>query len=302
MKEISFDTSSGTIKAACWDEVNDPIGTVQVAHGLGEYHGRYHELAERLNRKGYIVFCNDHLGHGLNVSKQNPKGYFGDEESFGDVVNHLAEMNSYIRKKYPAKKHFLVAHSLGTAISLSLLQRGLTFDGVVLSATFFVNPLLLFINGLLVGLEMRTLGPKGISKQMEDLTTVKHNSAFKPNRTTHDWLSTNEESVDAYVADPLCGFPNTVKLWQDLKIGFSGLWSKKSLKEIDENNRFLCLTGSQDSVNANGKQSEKIHNLLIDLGLESEFISYEGMRHEIFNELGRKKVFAQVLDFFEHSA
>ena len=77
---------------------------------------------------------------------------------------------------------------------------------------------------------------------------------------------------------------------------------KKSLKEIDENNRFLCLTGSQDSVNANGKQSEKIHNLLIDLGLDSEFISYEGMRHEIFNEIGREKVFSQVLDFFEHSA
>ena len=173
---------------------------------------------------------------------------------------------------------------------------------MVLSATFSINPLLLFINGLLVALEMRTLGPKGISKQMEDLTTVKHNSAFKPNRTTHDWLSTNEESVDAYVADPLCGFPNTVKLWQDLKIGFSDLWSKKSFKKIDENNRFLCLTGSQDSVNANGKQSEKIHNLLIDLGLESEFISHEGMRHEIFNELGREKVFDQVLDFFEHSA
>ena len=66
MKEISFDTSSGRLKLH-GDKVNDPVGTVQVAHGLGEYHGRYHELAERLNRKGYIVFCNDHLGHGLNV-------------------------------------------------------------------------------------------------------------------------------------------------------------------------------------------------------------------------------------------
>ena len=76
----------------------------------------------------------------------------------------------------------------------------------------------------------------------------------------------------------------------------------KKPQKIDENNRFLCLTGSQDSVNVNGKQSEKIHNLLIDLGLESEFISYEGMRHEIFNELDREKVFTQVLEFFEHSA
>ena len=300
MKHISFDSLAGTVKAVCWDDVVNPIGTIQLAHGLGEYHDRYHEFAEFFNQQGYLVFCNDHLGHGLNISEDIPKGYFGDEDGYENVVNQLAEMNSHIRKNHPLNLHFLVAHSLGTAVSLSLLKRGLIFDGVVLSAAFSINPFMLFLNGLLLGLEMRAIGPKGISKQMEEFTTIKHNAPFKPQRTTHDWLSTDDKRVDSYVSDPLCGFPNTAKLWDDLKNGFDGLWSKNSLANIDEANRFLCLTGDKDSVNQNGKQAKKIHDSLIEIGFESNFMSYSEMRHEIFQEVNRKTVFNNVLDFLKN--
>ena len=52
-----------------------PWGTLQVSHGLGEYHKRYRDFAEYLNKQGLIVYCNDHLGHGLHVINGMKKGY-----------------------------------------------------------------------------------------------------------------------------------------------------------------------------------------------------------------------------------
>ena len=41
-------------------------GVAQIAHGLGEHIGRYAELAETLVHREFVVYGNDHRGHGLN--------------------------------------------------------------------------------------------------------------------------------------------------------------------------------------------------------------------------------------------
>ena len=74
-----------------------PKGTIQIAHGLVEYHDRYDEFAKFLNEHGYIVYCNDHLGATAH-KKGELKGYFVDENGYEAVVDQLAEMNSVIRK------------------------------------------------------------------------------------------------------------------------------------------------------------------------------------------------------------
>ena len=38
-----------------WDDVTDPVGVVQVAHGLAEHAARYDRLARALNAAGYVV-------------------------------------------------------------------------------------------------------------------------------------------------------------------------------------------------------------------------------------------------------
>ena len=94
MKKLALESSYETLRAAVWDNVQNPKGTIQIAHGLVEYHGRYDDLANFLNKNGYIVFCNDHLGHGLHVKNGSKKGYFSEEDGYENVVNQFAEMNS----------------------------------------------------------------------------------------------------------------------------------------------------------------------------------------------------------------
>ena len=43
-----------------------PKAIVQIAHGMGEHAGRYRRLAEALTDAGYVVYANDHRGHGAH--------------------------------------------------------------------------------------------------------------------------------------------------------------------------------------------------------------------------------------------
>ena len=42
----------------------EPRGVVQLLHGVGEHAGRYGALISRLTGAGFIVYADDHRGHG----------------------------------------------------------------------------------------------------------------------------------------------------------------------------------------------------------------------------------------------
>ena len=298
MKEFSYPSKHGKLRGVVWDEVKNPVATVQIFHGLVEYHARYDETAKFLNKHGFIVYCNDHLGHGLNVIHGGFKGFFKEENGYEAVVDQLSELNAIIRKERPTIKHFVLSHSLGTCFLLSLLKRNIFFDGVVMSAAFSVNRFMLILNKMLLLPEYFIKGKMGISDEMEKLTTQKHNSFFEPTRTSHDYLSSDKRKVDEYVEDELCGYPNTTQLWQDLANGFQNLWTKLTFSAFDEKIPFHLISGDQDKVNNDGSQAENIHNLLIESGFKSEFKIFKGMRHEPFQEKERQKVFESILDFY----
>ena len=112
MKEINLPSEHGNLRGVVWDDVQSPIGTVQIAHGLAEYHGRYVETANFLNSAGYIVYCNDHLGHGLHISDGKLKGYFKEKGGYDAVVDQLAEMNLHVRKENTSLNHYILSYRL----------------------------------------------------------------------------------------------------------------------------------------------------------------------------------------------
>ncbi|MDT8340151.1 MAG: alpha/beta hydrolase [Longimicrobiales bacterium] len=94
-----------------------PVGRVQLVHGLSEHLGRYHLLAEALNRAGYSVYGHDHRGHGRS---QGRRGVVGRFEDLVADVHHLRGLADRLAPGPGAP--FLIAHSLGGLVAVRYLQ------------------------------------------------------------------------------------------------------------------------------------------------------------------------------------
>lgn len=74
------------IFVSAWENVAEPVGVVQISHGMAEHTGRYEEFAAYLNGLGYVVYADDHRGHGQ--TDKDTLGY-AKGDMFGDTVKDI---------------------------------------------------------------------------------------------------------------------------------------------------------------------------------------------------------------------
>ena len=177
-----------TVAAYRWDPEGQPRGIVQIAHGMGEHALRYAELAAALNADGWVVYAQDHRGHGATLVEGQEPGAIG-AEGWTELVADLGRMGDVARAAHPGLPLVLVGHSMGSFASQQhVLDHSRDVDALVLTGTAAID---------LLEPALDLDGPIDLSA---------FNAPFAPARTDFDWLSRDEAQVDAYVADPLCGF------------------------------------------------------------------------------------------------
>ena len=75
--DFYFDSlGGGKIHACRWTPEGEIKGIVQIVHGIAEYVERYDDFASYLNRRGWLVVAEDHMGHGKSISDAVPIGCF----------------------------------------------------------------------------------------------------------------------------------------------------------------------------------------------------------------------------------
>ena len=72
----------------------------------------------------------------------------------------------------------------------------------------------------------------------------------------------------------------------------------KNIKNISKDLPILIIGGEEDAVGNFSKGLIKLNKLYLKNGLDSRVIVYKKMRHEILNELENKKVYEDILSFF----
>ena len=276
-------------------------GIVVISHGMAEHIGRYHWLIKKLNQDGYHVLANDHRGHGINITNGMTPGFFSSKNGWNKVGNDLVKTINIANNINDNLNCYLLAHSMGSWIALSLLDKELKIDGLILTGSSKLPKLSIYLQLLIVKLEILINGYKARSKLIDNMTLRKFNSLFKPNKTPNDWISSDLESVNNYTNDPLCGFIVTNSLWNDLCKGFLQIFNKNFYHNINSNIPILIMSGRDDAANNSGKLATKLYEFLSSIFKNISIEIIENARHEIFTELNKNISYDKFLSFIKNT-
>ena len=298
MDKISVTTGNkNTFYVSHYSIDTKPRAIVQILHGMAEHQRRYHDFINYLNHQGITVFIHDHLGHGNRVTEKNIKGFFAEQDGWNAVVNDAKSVSEIIKNLYPDVPLNLLGHSMGSYIGLALIELFNFYDSCILSGSSKPSKILFLLQKILLNSEVKKNGLKGYSKKIDKLIFGGFNKQIKGARTPHDWLSHDQNSVQDYLDDPLCGFMVTNSLWLDLAIGMESIYATKAMQAISNELPILLLAGANDPVSNNGKGPTQIYKLLHKLEKNVELKLFEDMRHEALNELNNSKVYDHIYTY-----
>lgn len=278
-----------------------PWAVLQVTHGMAEHLLRYEGLAAYLNEQKVAVIGHDHLGHGAS-GQEGGKGYFHDEKTKHGLVHDLYQVTEWGKAKYPNVPFFILGHSMGSFVLRNYLyDYGKAIDGAILMGTGQQPVWMTRFGQQAAKLLSKVQGEKHPSRLIDQLAFGNMNRRIFNKRTDKDWLSTLSSEVDAYLADPDCGFLFTLSGYHELFSLIIRSQEPELLKKIPKDLPLLFLSGKEDPVGEFGKGVMKAAQSYRTAGVERVTVQlYEKARHELLNETQKITVFHDICKWMEN--
>lgn len=249
----------------------EPLGAVQIAHGIGEHALRYDSFARHLASAGLAVYADDHRGHGETGRRQHA----GDLSQLGKLgpgglratEDAIVQLTGIIRERHPGISVAQFGHSWGSLMTQRILNTNpRLWDAVVLS-----------------GSALRT---------MRHMESGKLNAAWNtPDAHGFEWLSRDPETAKKFLADPLCfeaniaqlfGLPDALRLFGKPAAGLAS--------DVP----VLIVSGSEDPLKK-GNSLQLLAEAYRARGVRDVALKiYPEARHELLNETNRDEVYADL--------
>jgi alpha-beta hydrolase superfamily lysophospholipase len=284
-----------------------PLAVLHIVHGMAEHGLRYKRLAEKLSAAGIEVWAADQRGHGKTADlNSNPpdkgglEGHCADKDGFPLVTGDIYHINQEIRKKHPDIPLFLLGHSWGSFVVQNYIEQYSDIDGCILSGTRGPAGFKIKAGIPIMSLIAGVLGERRASPLARAIADGPYNKPFRPNRTLFDWLSRDEQEVDAYVNDPSSGNLCSAGFYRDLTRGLYRIHRKEVMEKINRDLPVYVFSGSADPVGEMGASPTALVNACRSLGIKDlEFVLYPDARHETLNETNREEVMDNLLSWIQ---
>ena len=279
----------------------DVKAIIHIAHGMVEHANRYSRFANELCKSGYAVYSHDIRGHGHTKAPDAPQGVFAKSNGFLAILKDQNEVIKLAKERHPNIPIICFGHSLGSIINLNFaLRYPEMVNALACWNSGIETGILPRASRIILSIESFFRNPNLPSLIAWKLSFGAWNSKFRPNRTDFDWLSQDENEVDLYVNDSLCGFEASISMWRDILEGVFFAGNKKNLMKLEKTLPIHIIGGANDPCTNQGKDMEKLALKLKNNGLSDVTCDIlEATRHESLNEVNRNQTTKKFIEWLD---
>ena len=286
MKTETFEFSGYNdtiLPAMLWQPEGETKALLQITHGMTEHIGRYEAFAREMTVQGIAVAGFDLRGHGRNPGDKAVAtfGEGGWEAAIGDMKRFY----DLLEERLPGVPHYLHGFSLGSFLLREYLGRYPEDGaGAVILGTGNQPGWLLSIMMAIVKGQIKKVGFDGYSPLVRQLSFGTYNQKFKPNRTEKDWLCSDNDTLDSFIADPLCRENFSAGLFYQMLSAMKRTGRTDAYDTWDKEKPVLLICGENDPVGNMGKGARAVMQAMKAARLDIRFHLLPGSRHMILGE------------------
>lgn len=299
-EKIASTDSKNNLNVIIWETEKEPIGVLQIVHGMAEYIDRYDNFAKYMTEHGFNVIGHDHLGHGHSVSDERDYGFFAEENGDKIIIEDMHSVTQYAREKWEELPNFILGHSMGSfCLRQYLTKYSNDVFGAIIMGTGWIPSAAALLGKTIATNTCKSKGSHTVNPLLIKLTLEPYNKPFAPARTNCDWLSKDEKQVDLYVNDKLCGFDFTAGAYKDFFTILEKIAKNRQLIGMRKSLPILITSGSVDPVGGK-KACEKLNAQYKRCGIDDVTLKlWENDRHEILNELDKSDVYQYIYNWLK---
>ena len=299
-KRFTFESKADRLKLHAWliEPNGEKKGIIQILHGMCEYKERYEEFMRFFASHGYVAVCHDHRGHGDSVKDEADLGYFYDKTGKA-IVDDAAQLTEFLKVEYPNLPVILFGHSMGSMVARCYLRDyDYLIDKAIICGSPSANPFCgagIFLAKLISALR----GDRHRSKLLAYLSTGKGAKRFE-HEGVGAWLTHDRNCIEKFYQNPKGKHKFTCNGYENLLCLMKTTYTKEGYQVRKPNLPIHFVSGSEDAVLGGELQWMKSVETSRDVGYQSVTGKlYEGLRHEIFNDIGKEEVYQDLLEFIE---
>lgn len=272
--------------------------TLLMIHGMSENRQRYDSSAAFFAQTGKVVCTFDLRGHG-DSPVAGHYGHFAEKSGYLANIKDIAALVKELEETY-GHPVILLGHSMGSLFARGVLANGgCTLQGVLLSGSPS-RPAALPLARPLVNI-LAQFNAEKESALLDKLINGGFNRQVSHPKTAFDWLSYNEENVQAYIASERCGFRFTAQGYKDLIDLMCLVYDEKwSARQPDLP---ICFYSGKEDPCADFKHdglAQSVVNLKRRGFKHVDIEIFEHSRHEILFDNDQAAVRTSMTAFMDH--